>query len=212
MVKIVLLKIIISIVSLAIAALHIFNQEIEIDSIALVLIIIAFIPWLAYLLKIMELPGGFKLEFKDLQNTTNRAKDVGLISEDLSEKEAKDYSFQLISTDDPVLALAGLRIEIEKRLKKLAIKNNIDIRLHGVRKLIGELRKNKIINNQEHAVIADMIGTLNRAVHAEEINNKVADWAIEYGPKILKALDEKIDNLDITIDRRPKGRPRKMES
>ena len=75
MVKIMLLKIIISIVSLAIAALHIFNQEIEIDSIALVLIIIAFIPWLAYLLKIMELPGGFKLEFKDLQNTTNRAKD-----------------------------------------------------------------------------------------------------------------------------------------
>jgi len=191
------LKIIISIFAITLAFLHTLYPQVDIDLTSLILIIIALFPWFAHILKSMELPGGIKFEFKELQDTMYKAKEAGLISEDLTTKDDKNYSFQLIATNDPVLALAGLRIEIEKRLKKLAEGNDIGTKMQGIGSLIQNLKTKGIINNQEYSFISDMVGTLNRAVHAENIDDRAAHWAIEYGPKILKALDEKIETQKI---------------
>ncbi len=37
-----------------------------------------------------------------------------------------------------------------------------------------------------------MISLLNEAVHGAKVDKKALDWAMEVGPRILKALDKRI--------------------
>jgi hypothetical protein len=54
-------------VALALAILHLLVPEIEVDAITIALLILAAAPWLAPLLKAIELPGGWKFEFRELK-------------------------------------------------------------------------------------------------------------------------------------------------
>jgi hypothetical protein len=72
-----------------------------------------------------EFPGGWKFKFRNLKDIAAKAQEIGLTSEPLSKQDEKKYSFQLVGIEEPNLALAGLRIELEKRLKTLAERNNI---------------------------------------------------------------------------------------
>lgn len=186
-------RILITFTALALGAAHTLVPGVTIDTASLALIAIALVPWLSDLLKKMELPGGVKIEFRDLEETAERAKLAGLVSESLTSDDEANYSFQLVATDDPALALAGLRIEVEKRLKEIAERNGIGTRRQGIGSLIRALQSQRVIGNQEYSAIADMIGTLNAAVHSEDIDERAADWAIDFGPKLLKALDERLE-------------------
>lgn len=61
------IKIIITIVSLAIVVVHLRWPQLKIDSITLTLLVVAAVPWLAQLFKSLELPGGWKFEFQELR-------------------------------------------------------------------------------------------------------------------------------------------------
>jgi hypothetical protein len=92
---------------------------VRIDAITLALLVIAAIPWLRPLFKSLELPGGLKVEFQDVKNVTERADAAGLVASQ-PPGNPNTYSFQLIADNDPNLALAGLRIELERHLGQLA--------------------------------------------------------------------------------------------
>ncbi|MCZ6528930.1 MAG: hypothetical protein O6949_01180 [Chloroflexi bacterium] len=53
--------------ALALAAVHLLVPDIKIDAITIALLILAMAPWLAPLLKTIELPGGWKFEFRELK-------------------------------------------------------------------------------------------------------------------------------------------------
>jgi len=186
------LQIVISATALLIAIIHIIKPDLKIDAITLVLIGFAIIPWLAPLIKSIELPGGWKIEYQDLERTRQKVDKVGLLSETLSDEDSKKYSFQIIAQDDPNLALAGLRIEIEKRLKRLAEQNNIGTRMQGMARVLDMLSKKGLITFQEKSVISDMIVQLNSAVHGAKVDEHAAEWAIDIGPRILKSLDDRL--------------------
>jgi len=97
-----------------------------------------------------------------------------------------------VAKQDPNLALAGLRIEIEMRLNEIAKRRDISSRNKGVGQLLRLLQENGILSDEEKSVLGDLIGLLNKAVHGLEVDNKSADWAIQTGPRILKTLDEKL--------------------
>lgn len=187
-----ILKLVISVAALLIALIHILKPNLKIDAITLVLIGFAIIPWLAPLLKSIELPGGWKIEYQDLEWTRQKADKAGLLSESLSDEERKEYSFQIIAQDDPNLALAGLRIEIEKRLKKLAEQNNVDTKMQSMARILDVLSKKQLITSQEKSVISDMIGLLNSAVHGAIVDEHAAEWAINIGPRFLKSFDDRL--------------------
>lgn len=191
------IQITISVAALIIAGIHIIKPDLKIDAITLVLIAFAIIPWLAPLIKSIEFPGGWKIEYQDLERTRQKADKVGLLSEILSDEDSKKYSFQVITQDDPNLALAGLRIEIEKRLKKLAELNNIGTKMQGMARVLDMLSKKQLINLQEKSVISDMIGLLNAAVHGARVDKHAAEWAIDIGPRILKSLDDRLESSGI---------------
>jgi hypothetical protein len=53
--------------ALVIAAVHLIWPDLEIDAVTLVLLAIAAVPWLAPIFKSIELPGGWKFEYQQIQ-------------------------------------------------------------------------------------------------------------------------------------------------
>jgi len=182
----------ITVAALLIALVHLLWPGLTIDSVTLILLVIAIIPWLAPLFKSVEFPGGVKIEFQDLEKAKDKVEKAGLLATEVETAETPKYSFQLVAEQDPNLALAGLRIEIEKRLVQLAESRGLRGRRAGVRELLEVLSQNEVLSIQERGVLADLIVLLNSAVHGAEVDQRAAKWAIDVGPRILKAVDEKI--------------------
>ncbi|GAB6096440.1 hypothetical protein JCM14469_26930 [Desulfatiferula olefinivorans] len=184
--------------ALILAIAHLIWPHIAIDAITLALIVIAILPWLAPLVKSLELPGGWKVEFQELQRAASRADTAGLLAAEPSRTE-DSFSFQSISKRDPNLALAGLRIEIEKRLSKLAEVNNIEQRRPmGIGQLLRALAQREVLTNEERSILSDMVNMLNAAVHGATVDRQTADWAIDVGPRLLTSLDERIEEAKKT--------------
>ena len=189
------LQIIISGGAILIAIAHIIWPSIKIDLITLALVVIAIIPWLAPLFKSLEFPGGWKIEFQDVQDAKDKAGKAGLLKSELK-AEKPESAYLQIADQDPNLALAGLRIEIEKRLVRIAQVNNLPTQRAGVVQMLRILSERDILTNQERAALEDIIGVLNAAVHGASVDQRTGELAMEMGGKIIEALDEKISSRE----------------
>ena len=158
-------------------------------TITLALVVIAIIPWLGPLFKRIKLPGGLEVEYKDLEE---RLENTGLLPATLK-APTLTHAFLLVAQEDPNLALAGLRIEIEKRLIALTEKTGGVPRQRGVGGYLFYLRDKGVLTQEQHSVLADMIGLLNSAVHGAEVRKDIAAWAMDVGPKLLAELDRRIE-------------------
>ncbi|WP_285059167.1 lysozyme inhibitor LprI family protein [Pedobacter ginsengisoli] len=195
----VVVKILVSVGSVLVGLTHILFPKLSIDAITITLIAIAIVPWLETLFKSIELPGGVKMEFQDLEKATDKAIKAGLIIEDEIEQPnlealTKAYSFIDLAIDNPALALTGLRIEIEKRLRRLAEKFGLEIKGYSISSLMQNLSVNGIINAEEDSALRDMVGALNQAAHGIEFDIRNVDWIIKTGPAILESLDNKLED------------------
>jgi hypothetical protein len=171
--------------------LHLVLPRLTIDGITLVLILVAIVPWLLPLFKSVELPGGVKLEFQDLQAAERRAADAGLLDERPVVQPGHEYSFQIVADEDPNLALAGLRIEIEKRLVKLADGANLGSSKLSIGRLLRVLGERGVLTSEQQSVLADMVGLLNSAAHGAVADQQSATWALSVGPRLLATLDKR---------------------
>ena len=175
----------ISVVAVVLIIVHLFIPSIKVDIITLGLLIAGVVPWLSSIIKAMEFPGGWKVEFQDLKNITERADHAKL----LSEQTYKKYSFESIAEDNPNLALAGLRIEIEKTLKEIALREGISD-IHSINQLTSVLNQVGTISAEQASLIRDLVPMLNEAVHGKSVDPRAAEWAIITGPRILNALEK----------------------
>ena len=193
------LRQVVTLAAILLALAHVIWPGISIDAITLALIVIAILPWLTPLVKSLELPGGWKVEFQDLERVKSRADTAGLLAAKPSKVE-ESFSFQSIAEMDPNLALAGLRIEIEKRLAKLAEVSGIEQRgrAMGVGQLLRALTQHEVLTNDERSILADMVNMLNAAVHGAAVDRRSADWATDIGPRLLTSLDERIGEAERT--------------
>jgi hypothetical protein len=197
----------ITLIALVIALMHLLVPSLNIDTITLSLIVIAILPWLAPLFKSIELPGGFKVEFQDLKNAEERVERAGLLAkvEERVERtgllsaergalRTSEFAFQQIAEDDPNLALAGLRIEIERRLIQIAESHEVKIVRPGIGNLLRQLNSVQVLKDSEKGALSELVGILNAAVHGAKVDKLAADWAFDVGPRILRALDERISS------------------
>ena len=106
---------------------HLKWPSVGIDGVTLVLLGVLVVPWIGPAFKSLEFPGGWKVEFHDLQKAGQDIADAGLRATGPQAAVAPEYAFQSIASSDPNLALAGLRIEIEKRLVKLAQSRGLEV-------------------------------------------------------------------------------------
>ncbi len=178
----------ISSVALFGAVAHLAWPHLAIDAITLTLVGIAVIPWLAPLFKAVELPGGVKVEFAELEKAERKAVSSGLIESDAPPAALKTAEPELV-TSDPNLALASLRIEIERRLHRIAQRNGVPERRISVGGLVRELSRRELLNSQQLATLNDLLPSLNAAVHGAQVDPRATEWAAKVGPQILAALD-----------------------
>lgn len=185
-------KIIVSSIALILAIVHFIYPELTIDTTTLVLLVLAAVPWLGTQFKSFELPGGFKFEFRDLERVERQAQRAGLIKKGIPNYSR--FSLPEITNHDPVLALAWLRIELEKLLKKLARSKGLELdrKTIPLSALIEDLSNMNILTKQEKSVLADMINVLNKAVHGENLDRRVVEWVKLVGPEFLDGINEKI--------------------
>jgi hypothetical protein len=193
-----ILQILVTLIFSILAVEHAFYGYLRMDAITIILIVIAFIPWLREIIQSIELPGGVKVELREFQKVTKEAESAGLIEtggllgKTVTNAKTPKYSFQLVANEDPKLALAGLRIEIEKRLDDIAERHELNISRKGIKSLLMTLTENNLLTVKEKMVLDDLVGLLNNAVHAKDVDNDAALWALDIGPQILRSLDKKI--------------------
>ena len=187
-------QLVITICALALLAVHILWPDFSIDAISLIFLAAAAIPWLLPLFKSVELPGGVKLEFQDLQATEQRAAAAGLLDEPADLAPPHEYSFQVVADEDANLALAGLRIEIERRLRLLAHRAGIGDKRKSTALLLRFLGEKAILTPEQRNVLQDLVRLLNSAAHGATVAQQSAQWALDIGPKLLTTLDKRIEH------------------
>jgi len=180
-----------------VAIVHLLWPNLKIDAVTVALITIATLPWLAPLFKSIELPGVVKIEFQELEQAKQEVESAGLlakasVSTSLNGATPQPNPFAMIQTLDPNLALAGLRIEIERRLAALARNHRIETSRYGIGWLLSTLRHRNVLTQEEEFVLERLTKLLNAAVHGAEVDPRGAAWAAQVGPALLEALDQKI--------------------
>lgn len=188
------IQVVISLVAVTIAVLHSWFPSITIDAITVTLIGIAVLPWLGPLFKSVEIPGGVKVEFQELEKARKRVEESGLIAEPRKVRpmEEHEYAFQAVVGNDPNLALAGLRIEIESRLREMAKQRGLTFERVLLQRLMHELESKGALSGKEVAAISDLLPLLNQAAHGAETDPAAFEWAMEFGPRVLGALEDRL--------------------
>jgi hypothetical protein len=181
----------VTLAALTVALVHVVFPRLAIDAVALVLIVVAVVPWLAPLFKSVQIPGGWKVEFQELQAVAAKADDAGLLSPAPAKPE-EEYAFQSVAQRDPNLALAGLRIELEKRLVRLAEAHDVGTTMQGMGRLLGELARRGVLSEDEESVLSDLVHLLNAAVHGASVDPRATEWAMDVGPQLIQSFEEKL--------------------
>ena len=187
------LKLFISIGAGALILIHLFVPNVSIHAVTLGLFVVLILPWLSSLVKSAELPGGWKVEFQDVQSAGAKVTKDSAVTIDAS-KGARPAYLEIASRD-PNLALAGLRIEIEKRLRALAKKYNLkEDRPLG--QLFNDLRVLQVLSDPSVSGLQELIMAGNQAAHGAKVDEASASWAFDFGPQVLAVLDAKVHEGD----------------
>ncbi len=183
------LKLAISLIAIGFVIIRFVWPDLKIDSITIGLFIVALLPWLSTLIESAKFPGGWEIKFRDIQSAGKKV--MGEDSKHLAKVESRP-SYLEISDHDPNLALVGLRIEIEKRLRALAAKYQIKEQ-RSIMRMFDELRQLEILNSSAISGLQELIMAGNQAAHGAKVEPNAAQWAFDYGPAVLAALDEKLN-------------------
>jgi len=178
-------------------------QKIVVDNTAITLLIIILLsPFISAIKKIKF--GDFEAEIhpKEVQKIQ---KEVDTQMEELSPTELKAMHesavFEKIvdlTNDDPVLALAKLRIEIEKIVTKLHALIDLESQMdqhYPLSKMILDLKKNEFLSPKIFSPLREVVTICNRAIHGEDIRKEDAMTIVKTGLNLIKVLYAERMNL-----------------
>lgn len=214
------LRIIVSFLALGVAAAHLIWPVIKIDSITVALLVIAVVPWLAPILKSVEVPG-LKIELRDFQKASSALLDSSpppAISAPLSGASASKSKAKAkltltgkaeIGIDARVLtksekAVANLRkvADSDQNLALVGFRIEIETRLRELAKdrgiedhrsistILRELRVREILPDQTITALADLITWGNKAAHGQHVDPDIGPWIFDKGGEMLASLDK----------------------
>jgi hypothetical protein len=160
------------------------------DATDLLILALALLPWLSSILKSVEFPGGGKIEFKDVQSAVSKV----VVGAPVAVAErAAGYSGEISLSMDPNLALVGLRIEIERRVARLAAKHGLEPE-RSLLRTIRSLQSTGLVKAATVSGLLDLLMLGNRAAHGAAVDQEAGVWARDYGPQVLAVLDELLED------------------
>lgn len=173
-----------------------FDSYFKVDTITVWLI--------AALLLLPHLSFIKRIKFGDFEAEITK-EEVNAIKEKVAEvKVAKtkipaQFNLQELADSDLQLALAKIRIEIEKKLRIL-FQVNVDsvseslLRRMSIRGMIHELGVKKILDRDLESALTDLVILANRAIHGEDITIQNQKVLVESATKLLAKLDSLVVN------------------
>jgi hypothetical protein len=176
-------------------ALHISQPALSIDSTTVGLLVLLMVLWLLPYVKSFKLPGGGEIQLRETLAKAEKSLAMANIPAADSVRRMVDVdSASLIRTtlleQDPNLALAGLRIEIEKKLREIAKTRSFVVpQSAGVNTIVNLLRQRGTLDSELASALLDVVTVCNRAIHGARIHESTARQALTIGEKILDALD-----------------------
>ena len=178
-------KIIVSTLALGAITLNYFRPDL-LTATTVLLLVVAVLPWISSLVKSVELPGGLKIEFQDLEGAAGKVKSRKPPS------EARERKTRILIQDlgeDPALVLVAVRIEIERRLRELARRHHLDER-QPLATLFHKLRVREVFDRRTLSGIQDLVNYGNQAAHGMPVAADAIHWAEQYAPGVLEVLDQ----------------------
>jgi hypothetical protein len=186
------IRVAITVIAALLITAHLIWPNLKVDAVTIGLLLVGILPWLSGLLKSLKLPGGYEVTFQDLSKAAKEVTD-SLGTGDASEDDSIDVFTEVVELDSN-LALAYLRIEIEKRLRELANEAGIDPQRMPLTRLMNELSSAGLLPQSARSGLDRLIYAGNHAAHGVEVEPGVAQWAMREGPEILRSLDSHIES------------------
>lgn len=169
--------------------LRLVFPEVKVDAITIGLLVVAVLPWVIAFIDSAKFPGGWEVSFREVRDAGEKiASSAGPASKPA---EHQALSFLHVANLDPNLALVGLRIEIEKRVRVLAESEGLSAR-QPLTRLIRELRARELVPGGALNGIEELVMAGNEAAHGARVDNRVSQWAMDYGPDVIGVLDSLI--------------------
>lgn len=103
----------------------------------------------------------------------------------------QDTGYYALIESDPRLAVVGLRIDIEKRLRRIGADIPEAQKNSSIFRLMNVLEKENYLKQEETSALKDILNSLNSAAHGAEISRDTAQWVLEIGSRLLKSLDKR---------------------
>lgn len=172
------------------------DKNITVDNTSIILLIIIFLsPFISAIKKIKF--GDFEAEIdskevnKIKEDVETKLSDTGEPQEKPPEVENTVSSIFALVETDPIIALAKLRIELEKVITKLHSRTQQETdrrRPVSLGRMVYQLANQEILPQGISGPIREVIAICNRAVHGEDIREKDAKAIVDIGTSLLENL------------------------
>ncbi len=170
----------------------------KVDLISMSILFILSIPFVAQFLRKAKFPGA-EFEFKDeiretqklVQSSVEKAKEAENAGEAkiLQFETFKLSAIRELLDSDPVLALAALRIEIERKLKLvvnfLKIPNK---ERYPISKMIEAIKKRELLSYDQISALQNIIKMCNEAIHGSLVSKEEATEIIDLTEELNKSF------------------------
>jgi len=174
--------------------IHSFNlADISVDSTSIILLLIMLIsPFIIAIKKIKY--GDFEAEIgsEEIKKLKLELEKAIVSKPDENVEQAEIFkttdAIRKLAESDPVIALAKVRIELEKTLTRLARIALVDTQPSPLGTLVRKLTNHEIISSQVGKSLSDVISLCNRAIHGEYIAEEDALTIVDLGNELLEDL------------------------
>jgi len=179
-----------------------FHDQFIIDNFIILIYFISSIPFTAQFLKEVNILGAnfkFQEEIRKigkLINVSGTARIKTNVSGSLTIVKSKELDLDNVRKlldSDPALALAALRIEIEKNLQSIAGKLDLPIKeKRSIAEIIVNLKSKEIFSHEQVLILRKIIQMCNKAIHGAVISKGEAREIISLTEKFYKTLESSI--------------------
>ena len=180
---------IISVVMLGLIIVHAVKPQLKVDGVTFGLVCVGVIPWLYRFVKDIKLPGGYGVTFRDLIDASDKV-DGRLESVEaaaMTGVAATGAVLEQVGDLDPNLAVAGLRIEIEKLVRLIAVNRGVPS-AGPLRNLIKRLAALGVFPPTMADGLDSIVQLGNAAVHGATVDPEAVNWARIQSLHVLNTL------------------------
>ena len=189
MVRNLLLRFVFSLGAVSIIIMHqAWPTKFDVTTVGLIILVILL--WFAPRIETVEVPGVLRVTFEKIKEAGDK-----IITQTLPggiKEQTPIASSSDVLNKDPNMAIIRLGIRIEDILRTIAKKHQIDDQL-PLAELLQCLKNSGVFNDDGVSALQELIDARNKAAHGAKVEKSIKDWAFEYGPSILAALDAKLE-------------------